>query len=260
MRLKGRGALVLGGGRGIGRAIALAFAAEGADVAVAARTQSEVDEVAAGIEAAGAKGAALICDAGRAADVEAAVREAEERLGEIDILVANAGVLRHAPLAAQTDEMWDEALRVNLSSVFWATRAAAPRMMERGWGRVIAMSSVSGKVGGPNRSAYHAAKHGVLGFIRSVALEMADRGVTVNAICPGYVNTQMISDNKKDFAAFSGKNLGEEETLRSLHADIPMGRFLEPEEVAAMAVYLASEDARGITGQAFTISCGAIQS
>ncbi|MDA0999117.1 MAG: SDR family NAD(P)-dependent oxidoreductase [bacterium] len=259
MRLKGRRAFVLGGGRGIGRAIALAFAAEGADVVVAARTKNEVDEVAAAVEKAGVRSAALICDVGRAAEVEHAVREAESRLGEIDILVANAGVLHHAPLAEQTDAIWDEALRVNLSSVFWATRAAMPRMAARGWGRVIAMSSVSGKVGGRNRSAYHATKHGVIGFVRSVALEVADRGVTVNAICPGFVNTRMITDNKKDFADFSGKNLGEDETIQSFRTEIPMGRFLEPEEVAQMAVYLASEDARGITGQAFTISCGSVQ-
>jgi len=142
--------------------------------------------------------------------------------------------------------------------VFRAVRAVLPGMVERGWGRVIAMSSVSGKVGGANRSAYHAAKHGVIGLVRSAALEVAARGVTVNAICPGFVETRMISDNGRDFVRF-GEGRGEEETLRRFREEIPMKRFLDPSEVAAMAVYLAGEDARGITGQAFTISCGAVQ-
>ncbi|HBK80335.1 MAG TPA: 3-hydroxyacyl-CoA dehydrogenase [Nitrospinae bacterium] len=260
MRLKGRRALVTGGGRGIGRAIALAFAEEGADVAVLARTGAEIDSVAAEIEAFGTRGAALRCDAGRSDDVAAAVDEAAARLGGgIDVLVANAGMMRHAAVGETTDEMWEETLRVNLSGVFWATRAAIGPMAERGWGRVIAMSSVSGKVGGAYRSAYHAAKHGVIGFVRSVALEVAGSGVTVNAICPGFVDTRMISDAKSDFARISGDGRSEEETMNMFRESIPMKRFLDPSEIAAMAVYLASGAAGGITGQAFTISCGSVQ-
>ncbi|MEE9257602.1 MAG: SDR family oxidoreductase, partial [bacterium] len=142
---------------------------------------------------------------------------------------------------------------------FWAIRAAIGPMISRGWGRIIAVSSVSGKVGGANRSAYHAAKHGVIGLIRSVALEVAGGGVTVNAICPGFVETQMISESKSDFARFAGNGRSEEETLEMFRESIPMKRFLDPGEVAAMAVYLAREDARGVTGQAFTISCGSVQ-
>lgn len=259
MRLEGRRALVTGGGRGIGRAIALAFAAEGADVAVAARTRSEIEGVRQEIEGRGRKGLALPCDVGARGEIEKAVEEVGRAWGGVDILVANAGLLRHAPVEGTSDALWDEILRVNLSSVFWATRAVLPAMAQRGWGRVIAMSSVSGKVGGANRSAYHAAKHGVLGLVRSAALEVAERGVTVNAICPGFVETRMISDNREDFVRFGGDGRGEEETFRRFREEIPMKRFLDPSEVAGMAVYLASETARGITGQAFNISCGAVQ-
>ncbi len=259
MRLEGKRALVTGGGRGIGRAVALAFAGEGADVAVIARTGSEVNSVAAEIEGLGQKGVSLKCDAGAPGEVADAVREAESRLGGIDILVANAGMMKHASVGDTSDEMWDETIRVNLNSVFWATRAAIGAMAGRGWGRIIAMSSVSGKVGGANRSAYHAAKHGVIGFVRSVALEVAANGVTVNAICPGFVDTRMVEDARSEFAHFAGQGRSEEETLEMFRESIPMGRFLDPAEVAAMSVYLASDDARGVTGQAFTISCGSVQ-
>jgi NAD(P)-dependent dehydrogenase (short-subunit alcohol dehydrogenase family) len=259
MRLEGKRALVTGGGRGIGRAVALAFAGEGADVAVIARTGSEVNSVAAEIEGLGQKGVSLKCDAGAPGEVADAVREAESRLGGIDILVANAGMMKHASVGDTSDEMWDETIRVNLNSVFWATRATIGAMAGRGWGRIIAMSSVSGKVGGANRSAYHAAKHGVIGFVRSVALEVAASGVTVNAICPGFVDTRMVEDARSEFAHFAGQGRSEEETLEMFRESIPMGRFLDPAEVAAMSVYLASDDARGVTGQAFTISCGSVQ-
>ncbi len=259
MRLDGKRALITGGGRGIGRAIALAFAAEGADVAVAARTDSEIEAVAAEVEGMGRKGAALKCDVGIHQEVERVVKETDSRLGGIDILVANAGMMEHAPVTELTDEMWEEAIRVNLSSVFWAVRAVIDPMAARGWGRVIAVSSVSGKVGGANRSAYHAAKHGVLGFVRSVALEFADRGVTVNAICPGFVETQMVTDARGDFTRYAGNGRNEDETMEMFRQGIPMKRFLDPTEVAAMATYLAGDEARGITGQAFNISCGSVQ-
>lgn len=259
MRLKGKRALITGGGRGIGRAIALSYAAAGADVAVAARSVSEIEEVATSIEKMGKIGMAVPCDVGLPGEIDKVVAEVVSQLGEVDILVANAGMMEHAPVTELTDSMWEEALRVNLSSVFWATRAVIGNMADRGWGRVIAMSSVSGKVGGPYRSAYHAAKHGVIGLVRSVALEYADRGVTVNAICPGFVDTQMVADGLEGFARYAGDGRNEMETREMLREGIPMKRFLDPSEIAAMAEYLASDDARGITGQAFNISCGSVQ-
>ena len=259
MRLEGKRAFITGGGRGIGRAIALKFADAGADVVVVARTRAEIDSVAEEIRAKGRRSLAIPCDVGDSQNVEEAVRRAAGELGGVDVLVANAGSLIHAPLEETTDALWDEVLRVNLNGVFYAFRAAISGMTERGWGRLIAISSVSGKIGGPNRSAYHAAKHGVLGLVRSVALEAAGAGVTVNAICPGFVDTGLVDTFREGLADHAEGGESGEAAMRRFRDDIPMGRFLAPEEVAAMALYLASEDAAGITGQAYTISCGAIQ-
>ena len=256
MRLEGKRAFVTGGGRGIGRAIALKFASEGADVAVVARTSSEIDAVADEIREKGRRSLAISCDVGDSRAVEGAVQRAGRELGGVDILVANAGALIHAPLGETTDALWDEMMRVNLNGAFYAFRAAVGGMTQRGWGRLIAISSVSGKIGGPNRSAYHAAKHGVLGLVRSVALEVAVAGVTVNAICPGFVDTSLVDTFREGLAHHAEER---EAAMNRYKDDIPMGRFLAPDEIAAMALYLASEEAAGITGQAYTISCGAIQ-
>lgn len=256
MRLEGRRAFITGGGRGIGRAIALKFASEGADVAVAARTRAEIDAVAGEAREKGRRALAIPCDVGDSRAVEEAVRLASRELGGVDILVANAGALIHAPLGETTNDIWDEMMRVNLNGAFYAFRAAISGMSERGWGRLIAISSVSGKIGGANRSAYHAAKHGLLGLVRSVALEAAGAGVTANAICPGFVETGMVATFREGLARNAEEG---EAAMNRYREDIPMGRFLAPEEIAAMALYLASEEAAGITGQAYTISCGAIQ-
>ena len=259
MRLEGRRAFVTGGGRGIGRAIALKFAEAGADVAVAARTRAEIDAVAGEIKETGRRSLAIPCDVGDSKEVDEAVQQTSRELGGVDVLVANAGALVHAPLGETTDALWDEMMRVNLNGAFYAFRAAIGGMSERGWGRLIAISSVSGKIGGPNRSAYHAAKHGVLGLVRSVALEAAAAGVTVNAICPGFVETGMVATFREGLAEQTEGGESAEEAMNRYRDEVPMGRFLAPEEIAAMALYLASEEAGGITGQAYTISCGAIQ-
>lgn len=256
MRLEGKRAFVTGGGRGIGRAIALKYASEGADVAVVARTRAEIDAVAEEIKEKGRRALAIPCDVGDSKEVDEAVQRAGRELGGVDVLVANAGALLHARLEETTDDLWDEMMRVNLNGAFYAFRAAIGGMSERGWGRLIAISSVSGKIGGPNRSAYHAAKHGVLGLVRSVALEVAAAGVTVNAICPGFVDTSLVDTFREGLAGHAEES---EAAMNRYKDDIPMGRFLAPDEIAAMALYLASEEAAGITGQAYTISCGAIQ-
>ncbi len=259
MRLEGRRAFITGGGRGIGRAIALKFASEGADVAVAARTRAEIDAVAGEIREKGGRCLAIPCDVGDSKEVDEAVQRAIREFGGVDVLVANAGALVHAPLGETTDALWDEMMRVNLNGAFYAFRAAVGGMSERGWGRLIAISSVSGKIGGANRSAYHAAKHGVLGLVRSVALEAAAAGVTVNAICPGFVDTSLVDTFREGLDRHGESGESGEAAMNRYRDDIPMGRFLAPDEIAAMALYLASEEAAGITGQAYTISCGAIQ-
>ena len=172
-------------------------------MAVAARTRAEIEAVAGEIEEKGRRSLAIPCDVGDSRAVDEAVRRASREWGGVDIMVANAGALAHARLEETTDALWDEMMRVNLNGAFYAFRAAVGGMSERGWGRLIAISSVSGKIGGPNRSAYHAAKHGVLGLVRSVALEAAAAGVTANAICPGFVETGMVAAFREGLATMT---------------------------------------------------------
>src|SRR5215212_9729280 len=177
--LKGKTALVTGGGRGIGRAIALAFAREGARIAVAARTAEQVEQVATEI---GNEAMGLICDV---ADPESVMRmfsEMRERLGDAEILVNNAGIAESATVVNTTDELWHRHLSINLSGTFYCTRAALPAMLKKGWGRVITIASIAAKAGAPYIAAYSASKHGVLGLTRSIALEVGATGITVNAI------------------------------------------------------------------------------
>ncbi|HVF56419.1 MAG TPA: SDR family NAD(P)-dependent oxidoreductase [Pyrinomonadaceae bacterium] len=258
MKLEGKIALITGGGRGIGRAVAFAFAREGAAVALVARTEAEVQRVAEEIrEECGARTFSAACDVSDAASVTRAFAEATGALGSgIDILVNNAGIAESAPLLKTTDEHWQRHLAVNLSGTFYCTRAALPHMIERGWGRIINVASIAGKTGAPYVAAYSASKHGVLGLTRSAALEVATKGVTVNAICPGYVETDMTWRGVENITAKTGKSA--EEALDLLRRTSPQQRLVTPEEVAALALLLASEDGRGITGQAINVDGGSV--
>ena len=254
MKLEHRTALVTGAGRGIGRAIALAFAREGADLAVTARTATEIEQVAAEITALGRSAAALAVDLSD----RAATRRLPERVSRhypaVDILVNNAGIGSNAsphPIVDYDDDFWDLSIAVNLSAPYLLTKALVPGMVERGWGRVINMASVVGKRGLVAGGAYTATKHGLIGLTRTAALETAGTGVTVNAICPGATRTVMLLRRLKVDAELRGEPVAEVEANIN-----PIGRLLEPEEIAELAVYLASEDARGMTGQAINLSGG----
>jgi 3-hydroxybutyrate dehydrogenase len=254
--LNGRTAFVTGGGRGIGRAIALAFAREGAVVAVAARSRDQIEAVAAEIEGSGRSALAVECDVTKPASVTGAFERAAARMGRIDILVNNAGIAESAPLARLDEDLWARTLDVNLTGTYRCTRAALGGMVARGFGRVINVASVAGRVGHPYIAAYCASKHGVLGFTRAVALEVATRGVTVNAICPGFVETDMTESGIAKIVERTGRSA--EETRRTLEALSPQRRIIRPEEVAAVALFLASDAAHGITGQAINVDGGQV--
>jgi NAD(P)-dependent dehydrogenase (short-subunit alcohol dehydrogenase family) len=256
MKLENRIALVTGGGRGIGRSIAQAFAREGARVVLAARTAQQVEETAVEI---GNEDTALpvVCDVSDVASVQLMFARVSVKFGRgPDILVNNAGIAESAPLAKTDDDLWQRHLAINLTGAFYCTRAAVPAMVERGWGRVINIASIAGKTGAPYIAAYAASKHGVLGLTRAVALEVAAKGLTVNAICPGYVDTEMTTNAIENVTAKTGRTT--EQALEAIKKMSPQNRLVTADEVAALALLLASAEGRGINGQAINIDGGTV--
>ena len=258
MKLKNRLAFITGGGRGIGRAIAIAFAGEGASVAVTARTREQVEAVAKEVaDQFGVDSLALECDVQNTGWVNDALERVRAHFGRgPDILVNNAGIAETAPFLKSDEEMWERHLNTNLGGTFRCTHATLPEMLERGWGRVINIASIAGKTGAPYISAYAASKHGVLGLTRSLALEVARNGITVNAICPGYVDTEMTSRGLENIVAKTGTSA--DDALAALKKMSPQNRLITAEEVAALALLLASEDGRGINGQAINVDGGTV--
>jgi NAD(P)-dependent dehydrogenase (short-subunit alcohol dehydrogenase family) len=257
-KLANHNALVTGGGRGIGRAIALAFAAEGARVAVAARTEKELAEVVETVRSRGGQAIGLEADLSDRDACRRLVPRAAEALGPIDVLVNNAGVGSSAdprPVLDFDDDFWELSLRINLTAPYLLCRAVLPAMLQRHWGRIINIASINSRTGSLHGVAYAASKHGVLGLTRTLALEVAREGITVNAICPGPVHTVM-NDRRVAYDA-SRRGVSFEELAGSL---TPIGGRLEPEDIAPMAVYLASAEARMVTGQAFNVCGGLLMS
>jgi 3-hydroxybutyrate dehydrogenase len=248
---------VTGGGRGIGAAAARALAEAGARVLVAARSTDQVEMTAAALREAGHDASWAVCDVTDEAQVERLARTATERLGAVDILVQSAGMALSAPLHRTTLAEWEEIFRVNVTGTFLCTRAFLPGMVARGWGRVIHIASVAGLAGARYISAYAASKHAVVGFTRSVAAEVAPSGVTVNAVCPGYVDTKMTHESVTRIAAKTGRS--ETEALAAVMAANPQGRLIEPGEVASAVRWLCEEEARGVNGQTIVIDGGALQ-
>ena len=249
--MKGRTAVVTGGGSGIGAAVARRLAASGAKVVVVGRRKERLDEVAKAIGG-GARG--IPCDVSKPEAVSALASE----VGSCDVLVNNAGIARSAPLAKTDDAMWAEILGANLTGTFLCMRAFLPGMAERGWGRVVNVASIAGKAGMAYTSAYCASKHGVLGLTRAVALECARKGVTVNAVCPGWVDTEMTDFSVANIS--SKTKMSDAEARAFLAAQSPQNRLMTADEVAALVEYLCSDAAAGITAQAINVDGGQLQS
>jgi 3-hydroxybutyrate dehydrogenase len=254
MSLKGRGAVITGGGRGIGRAVARALAERGAAVVVSARTTKEIESVAAELAAEGHTAHAVPCDVSDESSVGAMAAAAIERLGSVDILVNNAGIAPSNPVKRVTLEEWNRVLGINVTGTFLCTRAFLPGMLERSWGRIINVASVAGLRGSKYISTYCASKHAQIGFTRAVADEVADKGITVNAICPGYVDTPMTEYSVVQITQKAG--VSPQEALEHILATSPQKRLIRPEEIAAVAVMLCSRDGEGNSGQAIAIDQG----
>ena len=244
MRLSGKTALVTGASRGIGRAIALRFAAEGAFVAVNyAGNEAAAGETLSAIASAGGSAVLSRFDVGDAAQVDAAVKALVAERGRIDILVNNAGVTRDNLLMRLTEDDFDAVVRTNLKGTFLVTKVVSRQMIRQRSGRIVNMSSVVGEMGNAGQSVYAATKAGILGFTKAMARELASRAITVNAIAPGFITTDMTQSlpeaARKEFAE-----------------RIPLGRFGAPEEVAELALFLASDAAAYVTGQVVGINGG----
>jgi NAD(P)-dependent dehydrogenase (short-subunit alcohol dehydrogenase family) len=248
-RLAGLSALVTGGGTGLGRAIALAFAREGAKVAAAARRVDKLQGVVREIEESGGKGLAVECDVTCGADAERAVRQTAEKFGSLNILVNNAGVLCASTVEGIAEEEWDRLMATNLKGPFLMSRAALPEFRKVGGGAIVNIGSVLGLVAMKNRAAYCASKGGVTMLTKAMAVDHAHEGVRVNCICPSIVETELVR------GLFDASPEGEA-AKRARVATIPLGRMGQPEDVAEMAVYLASKESSWVTGAAIPLDGG----
>jgi NAD(P)-dependent dehydrogenase (short-subunit alcohol dehydrogenase family) len=232
MKLKDKVAIVTGGGRGIGRAIATTFAGEGAKIAVAARSSDQLASVVTEITAAGGDAIGISVDVTNEDEVKKMVDDTMNRFDRVDILVNNAGIMQPGPIASVDSETWRRIIEVNLIGTFYCSKAVAPIMIGQGWGRIINNSSRSGKIGHPTLTAYCASKHGVVGFTKALAEELAPFNITVNAICPGLVETDMVTETVKEQAG---------------------DKIIKPSQIAELALYLASDAASPVTGEAVNI-------
>lgn len=254
MRFSGSAAVITGGGRGIGAAVARALAAEGAAIVVTARSADRIEAVAREIGDAGGNAWAVPCDVTDPASVRALAAAAARHLKTVDILVNNAGVAHSAPLNKITLEDWNRVMTVNATGTFLCTQAFVPGMLERKRGSVVNVASVAGLAGARYIAAYAAAKHAVIGFTRSVAAEVEGTGVTCNAVCPGYVDTEMTRESVARVVAKTGKST--EQALSAMLAASSQRRLITPDEVAIEVLELCSLSGQRPNGKAVTISTG----
>jgi NAD(P)-dependent dehydrogenase (short-subunit alcohol dehydrogenase family) len=256
--LTGRTALVTGGARGIGRAIAEALACAGVEVAITGRDEARIQQAAREIASLPGAGAVhgLVMEVGDADSIRAGFAALRERMPRLDILVNNAGEAASAPFHRTDEALWQRMLQVNLTGAWHCIREALPPMLKADYGRIINVASTAGLIGYAYVSAYVAAKHGLVGLTRSLALETAKTAVTVNAICPGYTETDIVRDAVANIVSKTGK--GEADALASLTGVNPQGRLVQPAEIARCVLWLCSPEARSITGQSIPIAGGEV--
>jgi 3-hydroxybutyrate dehydrogenase len=254
MPMHGKHALVTGGAGGIGAAVARALLAQGATVTLLGRSENSLIEA---VSALKSEQAAYVCaDVGERASVDRAFALAAQRFGRIDILVNNAGQAASAPFGAIDDTQWQQMLNVNLSGTFYCTQAGLPAMLAAGWGRIVNVASTAGLSGYAYAAAYSAAKHGVIGLTRSLALEVAAKGITVNAVCPGYTETDLLRRAVANIVAKTGRS--EQQARDSLAAANPQHRIVQPEEVAHAVVFLCGPGSDAMNGQAIAVAGGEV--
>jgi NAD(P)-dependent dehydrogenase (short-subunit alcohol dehydrogenase family) len=250
--LTGRHALVTGGGRGIGRAIAASLVQAGATVTIVGRSPASLEEAI----LQGDAHAAAVADVTDVQAVQRAVREAVDRHGPVDLMIANAGAAASAPFMRTGPDVFRQMLEVNLLGVTNIAQAVLDSMTERGFGRIVAVASTAGLKGYPYVSAYCAAKHAVIGFVRALALETAKTGVTINAVCPGFTDTDLVSESLDRIMVKT--NRSRDEALGELVKHNPQGRLIDPSEIADTVLWLCGEGARSVTGQAIVVAGGEI--
>ena len=250
--LSGRHALVTGGGRGIGRAVAEALSAAGASVTVLGRSREALDEAV----AAGHAKKVIVADVTDPAAIAAGVKEAVLARGPFDILVANAGGVATAPFTKTGPDQFQRMFDLNVMGTIHSAQAVMGDMVARKFGRIVAVASTAGLKGYPYVSAYCTAKHAVVGLVRSLAIETAKTGVTVNAICPGYTDTDLVRESVASVSKKTGKS--DDEIIAQYVKDMPIARLIKPQEVAAAVLYLCSAEAASVTGTAMTVAGGEI--
>ncbi|MFJ7751972.1 3-oxoacyl-[acyl-carrier-protein] reductase [Peribacillus muralis] len=246
MILKGKKALVTGASRGIGREVALELALQGADVAINySGSEAKANEVVDEIKALGREAFAIQCDVANGESVTNMIKEVVERFGRVDILVNNAGITRDNLLMRMKEEEWDAVINTNLKGVFLCTKAVTRQMMKQRSGRIINMASIVGVSGNAGQANYVAAKAGVIGLTKTTAKELASRGITVNAIAPGFISTDMTGELPED-------------VQKAMLDQIPLARFGDPKEVASVASFLASDASKYMTGQTLHVDGGMV--